>query len=129
MRVSLIGALVVVLGAAAASPPVSAQPTQRPVTPPGGTVRPRPAPIGGGGAIAPRRNHGELLVFSTPSARIWIDGKDTGLATPISPRASIRLKPGPHKLTFVVGDRRLDYNVTIEAGKTTKIVKQLPVGE
>ena len=72
---------------------------------------------------------GYLVVYSTPFARLHVDGKDTGRVTPITPRARIELMPGRHKLTFIVGDKKVHYAVMIEAGKTTKIMKQLPTAE
>ena len=45
---------------------------------------------------------GSLVLFSTPSgAQVFIDGRNTGRKTPVSPRNPIRLSPGPHRVTFV----------------------------
>ena len=60
-----------------------------------------------------------------------IDGKDTGKMTPIASRARLALAPGKHKLTFVVtsSGEIFHFTITIKAGETLKIVKQLPVTE
>jgi hypothetical protein len=72
---------------------------------------------------------GYLVVYSTPYARIFVDGKDTKKTTPISTRSRLALPPGKHTLTFVVRtagmEDRYTYSITIEAGKTTKIMKDL----
>jgi len=74
---------------------------------------------------------GYLVVHSTPFARIHIDGKDTGKMTPIASRARLALAPGKHKLTFVVTSTGeiFHFTITIKAGETLKITKQLPVTE
>ena len=75
------------------------------------------------------KNPGYLVVYSVPFARIQIDGKDTGKMTPIAPRARIALAPGKHKLTFVVTSTGeiFHFTITIKAGETLKVVKDLPV--
>ncbi len=70
---------------------------------------------------------GYLVAYTTPWAKVLLDGKDTGKMTPIAPRAKIGLTPGKHKVTFVVGRESWSYNVTITAGETTKLTKDLPV--
>lgn len=75
------------------------------------------------------KDAGYLVVYSTPFARIIVDGVDTHRTTPISSRSRLALAPGKHTLTFVVKtagiENRYTYSITIEAGKTTKITKQL----
>jgi hypothetical protein len=71
--------------------------------------------------------NGYLVAYTTPWAKVSIDGKDTGKMTPIAPRAKIALPPGKHKVTFVVGRESWSYTVTIKAGETSKITKDLPV--
>ena len=72
---------------------------------------------------------GYLVAYTTPWAKVSIDGKDTGKMTPIAPRAKIALTPGKHKVTFVVGRESWSYTVTIKAGETAKITKDLPVSQ
>jgi hypothetical protein len=80
-------------------------------------------PVPAAGATAP----GSFTAFTKPWARVFIDGKDTGKMTPIIPRSAISLSPGPHKVTFQVGDQKFPFSVTIESGKTRNLVKVLPV--
>ena len=67
---------------------------------------------------------GYLVITSKPSAKILIDGVDTGMATPIS-GTRLPLAPGKHKITFVMGDDRYTFPVSITAGKTERIDKDL----
>jgi len=70
---------------------------------------------------------GYLTAYATPWAQVAIDGKPTGKMTPITPQGKIPLPPGVHKITFTVGREKFTYSVKIEAGKTSKITKDLPV--
>ena len=70
---------------------------------------------------------GYLTAYATPFAQVSIDGKPTGKSTPITPMAKIPLSPGVHKVTFTVGREKFTYAIEIEAGKTAKISKDLPV--
>jgi len=72
---------------------------------------------------------GYLIAWTTPWARVFIDGKDTGKMTPIAPRARIALTPGTHKVTFVVGAERFSYSVDVAAGETLRLKKDLPVAD
>src|SRR5690349_10856746 len=60
---------------------------------------------------------GYLVVYSTPHARIFVDGRDTKRTTPITQRGRITLTPGKHTLTFVVRtagmEDRYTYSITI----------------
>jgi len=67
---------------------------------------------------------GYLEVRSTPSAKILIDGVDTGMTTPIS-GTSLPLKPGKHKVTFVIGADRFTWPATITAGSVFVLDKNL----
>jgi tetratricopeptide (TPR) repeat protein len=67
---------------------------------------------------------GYLHVTSKPVAKILIDGKDTELETPIKGK-DLKLTPGKHKVTFVIGEDRFTYPVVIEAGKTATMTKDL----
>jgi hypothetical protein len=77
--------------------------------------------------VAVATGDGYLVAYTTPWAKVVIDGKDSGKMTPIAPRAKIALPPGKHKVTFVVGRENWSYIVTIKAGETSKITKDLPV--
>ncbi len=70
------------------------------------------------------KDKGYLTVASKPVAKILVDGADTGLSTPITGK-SLALAPGRHKITFVMGDDRYTFPVTIAAGKTEKLDKDL----
>jgi hypothetical protein len=70
---------------------------------------------------------GYLLAYTTPWARVHVNGKDTGKMTPIAQRAKIPLRPGKHTVTFVVGRETFDYVVVIEPGKDRRLVEDLPV--
>jgi hypothetical protein len=67
---------------------------------------------------------GYLRVNSKPAAKIHIDGTDTGLETPIKGK-DLKLAPGKHKVTFVIGEDRFTYPVVIQAGKTETMTKDL----
>ncbi|MCP4449775.1 MAG: protein kinase [Myxococcales bacterium] len=68
---------------------------------------------------------GYLVPWTRPWARVHVDGKDTGKITPVAPSAKIPLSPGPHRVTFVVGETKHHFQVKIESGKTTKLTKIL----
>jgi hypothetical protein len=70
---------------------------------------------------------GYLVAWTTPWARVLIDGQDTGVMTPIAPRAKIPLTPGKHIVAFVVGVERFQFPVVIEPGQVVKLNKNLPV--
>ena len=67
---------------------------------------------------------GYLQVFSKPAAKILVDGVESGMKTPISGH-TLSLTPGKHKVTFVIGDDRFTYPVTIKAGSTETMSKDL----
>ncbi|MCE9576114.1 MAG: hypothetical protein K8W52_23390, partial [Deltaproteobacteria bacterium] len=73
-------------------------------------------------------DEGYLVAYTTPFSRVVIDGVDTGKTTPIGPRGRIALKPGKHKIKFVVGDQSETISITIEAGKTAKVTRDLQIG-
>lgn len=66
-----------------------------------------------------------LEISSSPPARVFIDGVDSKLTTPIVGRA-LTLAPGRHDVTFIVGDRRHKQSVLIRAGTVQKLHKILP---
>jgi serine/threonine protein kinase len=78
-------------------------------------------------ASAASTQPGSFSAFTKPFARVFIDGKDTGKMTPIAPRSAIPLAPGTHEVTFVVGEERFDYRITIAPGERKNLVKTLPV--
>ena len=70
---------------------------------------------------------GSFTAFTQPFARVFIDGKDTGKMTPIAPRSAIALPPGSHDITFVVGEKRFNYRITIAPGEHKNLIRTLPV--
>jgi len=68
---------------------------------------------------------GYLVPWTRPWARVYIDGKDTGKVTPVAPSAKIKLSPGAHKVTFVVGSKKHVFTVNIKSGEITKLSKIL----
>lgn len=73
---------------------------------------------------APAAGRGYLEVHSTPSAKIFVDGVDTRMTTPVT-GTELRLEAGKHKITLVVGEDRYTYPVTIKAGEMSKLDKTL----
>lgn len=78
-----------------------------------------------GACLAPRpvrtsADPGTLRLVASPPARVWIDGRDTGLTTPLTPGLS--LEPGRHVVKLVAGGATREFEVEIEPRKTvTKI--------
>jgi tRNA A-37 threonylcarbamoyl transferase component Bud32 len=60
---------------------------------------------------------GSLFVESDVTARVFIDGRDTGFTTPT---AEIRLPPGRHMIACRDGEEVTKLPVTIKAGDTTR---------
>jgi hypothetical protein len=60
-----------------------------------------------------RRQQGYLRAASDPSARVSVDGRDTGLRSPIGLQDQIFVGPGRHRVTFVVGERRIALDVDV----------------
>jgi serine/threonine protein kinase len=67
---------------------------------------------------------GYLQVQSTPSAKIFVDGVDTGLSTPVGGK-QLSLAPGKHKITFAIGGDKFTFAVMIKAGQTEVLKKDL----
>jgi hypothetical protein len=65
---------------------------------------------------------GSVKIACTPPARITIDGRDTGKTTPVMITG---LTPGKHHVTFVIGDDRFTYAVTVKPGETATLSKDL----
>ncbi len=102
-----------------ATAPVSPRPRRRDVAPTAPIEADAPDPDG----------YGLLIAFTSPWAKVSVDGKDTGKMTPVTKRSAIKLSAGKHKVTFRVGPESWTYSVTIVAGETTKLTKELPVSE
>lgn len=64
---------------------------------------------------------GVANIYCRPEAKLLIDGVDTGQTTP----AHLQLSAGKHKVTFVVGQDRFTYPLTIRAGESETISKDL----
>jgi len=81
----------------------------------------------GGAKAPPAGGKGFLIANTKPWARVIIDGRDTGQWTPIVGKRKLSLSAGSHKITFKTKDgKTLNVNVTIKAGQTTKVIKQIP---
>lgn len=67
---------------------------------------------------------GTLAVSAKPPCQIYIDGRNTGLKTP---QRSIQLTPGRHRITLINAEHRINrsFNVTIAAGKTSRLVRDM----
>lgn len=74
-------------------------------------------------ASASSQKVGYLGLRSTPTARIFIDGEDSGRSTP---QRRMRIRPGPHQIELKTKDgRSVAFEVRIRAGERTRIRKQL----
>jgi hypothetical protein len=67
---------------------------------------------------------GYLAVTSKSTARVLVDGTDTGLSTPITGHM-LPLSAGKHKVTFVAGNDRVTFSVVIKAGENSALHKDL----
>jgi hypothetical protein len=67
---------------------------------------------------------GWVQLTSKPSAKILVDGNDTGLSTPITGR-TLALTPGKHRITFQIGGDKYTFTVTVKAGETVTLDKML----
>jgi len=63
---------------------------------------------------------GQVRIDSVPQAKIIFDGVDSG-TTPVL----IKALPGKHKVTYVIGQDRFTYSVTVKAGYTETLSKDL----
>ena len=76
---------------------------------------------------APAGDVGYLVANTMPwGAKVIVDGKNTGLMTPVMPRKKIPLKPGRHKVTFVLAGKKHNFSVTVKSGKIARLIKKLP---
>ncbi|NMB77156.1 MAG: protein kinase [Myxococcales bacterium] len=86
--------------------------------PPPPPVKPPPAPR--------KEEFGFLLANTVPWSKVYVDGEYTGRETPIAPDKKIRLPAGRHKVSFETSSgKRFDFEIEIEAGKDTKLIKRL----
>ncbi|HEY1547161.1 MAG TPA: hypothetical protein VGG28_05050, partial [Kofleriaceae bacterium] len=101
-----------------------AKPT--PITPTKPTPKPEPAitKVETPKPAATASDKGYLTITSKPSAKIAVDGVDTGLSTPIGGHA-LSLAPGKHRITFIMGDDRYTFPVTINGGQSQAMSKDL----
>jgi serine/threonine protein kinase len=67
---------------------------------------------------------GWVVLTSKPTAKILVDGSDTGMSTPVTGRA-LALTPGKHRITFQIGGDKYTFSVIVEAGKTVTLDKLL----
>ena len=65
---------------------------------------------------------GALDLQSVPTAGVMLDGVDTGASTPTR---IPDVTPGKHKVTLRVGADKFTFSVTVEAGQTVTLSKQL----
>lgn len=64
---------------------------------------------------------GVIKINSRPPARVLLDGVDTGQTTP----ATLQATPGRHKFTLDVRGDKFTYAVTVKAGETVTVSKEL----
>jgi hypothetical protein len=78
-------------------------------------------------APVPAAGVGYLTAATKPAARLTIDGRDTGRWTPVPPANPIALPAGAHTILFETADgRRLEEQLEIEPGKTSRVIRSLP---
>ncbi len=92
-----------------------------------GGEEPKKTPESGSSAPPGQANEGFLVANSKPWAKVVVDGMDTGRWTPIAAKNPIRLSPGKHRITLVTEDgRKLEAEVEIRAGESTKLIREFP---
>ncbi|MGE3547094.1 MAG: hypothetical protein AB7L28_24425, partial [Kofleriaceae bacterium] len=67
---------------------------------------------------------GYLQIYSKPSARIFIDDKDTQLSTPITGK-KLAVDPGTRRVQFVIGKDKFTFKVDVKAGEIATLNKDL----
>jgi eukaryotic-like serine/threonine-protein kinase len=110
--------------AEAPPPPVKSEPPA--IAKPQPVIAKAAPPVVERAAPKPRpKPQGSLLVSTTPQGvAVTIDGKATGLKTPI--RQPHALAAGKHVITFVMDDgKTYNFDVVINEGETTKLIKPL----
>ncbi len=79
---------------------------------------PKPAP-----KPAAAKGSGKLMTSSQPVAKVAIDGKDTGMWTPIPPAKALVIPAGSHTITFTAADgRKAKRKITVKDGETVKLI-------
>lgn len=80
--------------------------------------KPAPAPLGMTGG------EGTVMVSSKPPCRILVDGRDTGLRTPVR---DLRLPAGDHEITLVNDEYGIEdrSTITVNAGAPARLVRDL----
>jgi hypothetical protein len=73
----------------------------------------------------PARETGLLRAGTDGSARVSIDGKDTGLSTPIEVWDHVVVGPGHHRVSFRRGEATVDFDVAIEPGQNACLYQSL----
>jgi hypothetical protein len=69
------------------------------------------------------KGFGKIITSSSPVAKVFLDGKETGRNTPIAPAKPLDVSAGEHVLTYEAPDgRKATRKVTVRAGETEKIV-------
>ena len=65
-----------------------------------------------------------MQLTSKPSAKILVNGVDTGMSTPITGR-KLALPAGRHRVTFQIGGDKFTFPVVVKAGETVTLDKEL----
>ncbi len=92
---------------------------------PGQDSRPRPR-ARGCNPKCPSKTKGCLWINSNPRARVFVDGRNTGRNTPIVGRRALVLRPGRHRVTFVLSSgKRYKYSVTVRKCQVSRLVRSL----
>ncbi len=98
-------------------------PTPAPVPTPTGSTSGSPQPSTG----SAETNTGTLVIDSEPWSRVFIDGKDTGLRTPID---SLRIEAGAHRIGMKTPDGKMhEESVNVVAGQSLKIIREFEYGQ
>lgn len=71
-------------------------------------------------AVDAASGQGQVRIDSVPQAKVLFDGVDSG-TTPVL----LKALPGKHKVTYVIGGDRYTYPVTVKAGYTETLSKDL----
>lgn len=58
--------------------------------------------------------------------RVWVDGWDSGLTTPLTAKQRLTLPAGEHTITFVRGDTRHEEKVVVKEGRTVSLENPHP---
>ena len=100
--------------------PRTPEPPPKAPAPPAKEEKPTPPPAA---------KKGRLIIASKPWAKVIVDGRATGLNTPIPPNKAIKLSPGVHWVTLEAEGKKFSYKVVIKAGELTRMIKNLPLSK